>query len=494
MKKTFVAAMVMAVAILMAAPAMALDFSSDGYFRVRGFYNSHPLLLEEVEPNANSTLDQDDDSDAWMDQRLRVNSKLTVMKGLDVLTRFRACNGYWGDGGAKENVMQWKRVWMSITTPVGLFDVGRMSAFAWGTLFVDSEDSADRIKWTLPLADQFFLIAIFQKNTELDAEYFGVDNANDADSDTYYLAGVYRSEMLNAGLLGAYTNHKTESENQWQPNPLNPGFNLDPQFSADIFAFLPYFKFNMGNFRMQGELAYKWGSVDFERDNQFAMAQPVNGGIPDYDIDALAWNLEAGFDHSMFGAEIGYAWVSGDTTQTDDELSAYGGVGADWCKLYILTDTNNDLYTNLGTTGNLAGAGNADTLGQIGADYFDTNWGVNPTYNPGNTGSKIFYLGGYFKPMESLKLGLIYGNAKAEQTPTINGVSWSQDYGNEIDFVLEWAMFDNLNYTFIAAYLDAGDYFADAAFYNNSVVGAASSADVQLENNITLAHELKLTF
>ena len=41
-----------------------------------------------------------------------------------------------------------------------------------------------------------------------------------------------------------------------------------------------------------------------------------------------------------FGAEIGYAWVKGEDNYFDDKYESVGGVGDDWCKAFILTNTD----------------------------------------------------------------------------------------------------------------------------------------------------------
>jgi hypothetical protein len=501
-----------------AVPAMALEFTTSGYYRIRGLSNSHPLLVKEMDwdyskltaaqviandallnattaavlaaggnnlmvRNAvipmNQAVKQQDASDSWWTMRFQMDNTLKVNDNLSVSTRFRALDDrVWGEqgtgapqGGGNEAVT-WKRAWMGITTPFGKFDIGRMSALAWGTTFADTEDERDRIKYTLPLdADKkITLLAIIQKDQELEAGA----QTTDSDTNTYYLAVNYKTEPILGGLLGAYTSGKANSD---AVNPVTLG-------AADLstYALVPYIKVNHGEIRFQGELYYRWGDYEWDK-NQFKAGNqaPAMGGLAwdavnqvwrDYDIDAMAWNAELGYDSSEYnvGGEIGYAWASGDAVSTDNELNSIGGVGWDWDKLWILTSTDQGIEGVLGGATNLAGDGATNPL------IYTLQNGL--FVGPAVHGSKIFYLGAYIKPMEDIKLGVTYGNAKAEQTPT----GWSSEYGSEYDFKAEWTIFENLTWTFIAAYLDAGDYWK------------AGNTNIKLENNLSLFNELKVDF
>lgn len=107
----------------------------------------------------------------------------------------------------------------------------------------------------------------------------------------------------------------------------------------------------------------------------------------------------------------------------------------------------------------------------------------------GVNGAKIVYLGAGFKPMESLGLELIYGNAKAESP--VNS-AWSSNYGNAYDLKAVWKIYDNLSYTFITAYLDSGDFWQQMIF-SRYPGRYARAADVRLDNVYSFYNELKIT-
>ena len=86
MKKFALIAVALCVAVLMAAPASALEITTDGYYRAQylGAWNTE--------------MTEDGDSNSFGAMRLRVNNVIKVNDNLGVRTRFRAVNRRWGGG------------------------------------------------------------------------------------------------------------------------------------------------------------------------------------------------------------------------------------------------------------------------------------------------------------------------------------------------------------------------------------------------------------
>ena len=80
--------------------------------------------------------------------------------------------------------------------------------------------------------------------------------------------------------------------------------------------------------------------------------------------------------------------------------------------------------------------------------------------------------------MEDLTISALYAWGEAESAP--NG--WSNEFGSEYDLSVTYQIMDNLEYSAIVAYLDAGDFWQQGN----------TSAD--LENNLSLFHSLELSF
>ena len=132
-----------------------------------------------------------------------------------------------------------------------------------------------------------------------------------------------------------------------------------------------------------------------------------------------------------------------------------GGVGADWGKVFILTNTDSGFEETLGGH---SGAGDAGaTAGNLAED---STAAIN--------GCKMFYLGGSYSPLENLKISALLANSKSESpgyvgyskgTLAKDSRSFASDHGTEYDLTIDWDIYDNLNYTAIVAFLDVGDYW-----------------------------------
>ncbi len=418
MKKFTIATLAICLAFALAAPVMAVDTDFSGSYRARGFYTSHWDLRDTSASNA------------YMDMRFRLKTVFNVNDILSVTTRFDALEEVWGKRGCGTGNIQFDRAYMTIKTDLGKFDVGRMVGAAWGTKFLDNEGSFDRIKYT-KVIDDLTLYVVYQKSVEQDDARHPIpqtvpltEEAADEDSDTYYLLGKYKIENITSGLLLSFTNDKT-----------------NPDATRHKYCAMPYFVAKFGPLDIQGELAYNWGETDFDA-----------AATPDIDIKQLAYNLEATYNFGPASVMAGYAFVSGDDGSDPDEDTAYGHVGVDWEKLFILT-YNETPVMDLGGVGNLS----------IASDY----------------GAKIFYGGVNATPIENLELGFLVGMADADEVQEANQ---EDDIGIEYDLTLNWKIYDNLTYTAIAAYLDAGDIWKGGV------------ATEEVENTYALFHQLKLTF
>ena len=355
------------------------------------------------------TMDGDDDAtDSRFSMRLRVNNQIVVSDNLKVVTRFRALNRTWGTSYDSKQNFEVERIFMVVKTPIGAFSAGRMNAGAWGTSFRDSEGDADRLKLVTAVGP-VTLIFIYQKSVESDV---GTD-VSDADFDVYYFAANYKQEGLTAGILFGYIDDSFNTEN-----------NADP-YKRQWLAILPYAIINLGPVTLTTEVRYDVG--DFR---DYASSTST------VDIDALAFFIEAVMDVGPATVQAGFAFASGDDDGFADGDFESSHFGDDWEKLYLLT----------GSTGFDQGAFGGG-LGNFSAS------GSNPH------GAMLVYAGASMSPMENLTVGVVAGISWAENEPS----SVDDEHGYEINLQITWKPYDNLKYYFVAAYLDAGDYWEDAA-------------------------------
>jgi hypothetical protein len=424
MKKFTIIGLAVCLAFALAAPVMAVDVDFSGSYRARGFYTSHWDLRDTSSSNA------------YMNMSFRLQTVFKVNDILSVTTRFDALDDKrWGEGGGTVDNIDFDRAYMTIKAPIGTFLVGRMKGSAFGTTFLDSETDADRIKYVKKI-DNLTFQALYQKTTELDdargaPAAIGADAA-DQDRDFYALIGVYKMENVTAGVLAGFDNDKRNAAR-----------------TTHVYCLNPYFVSKFGPLAIQGELYHMSGKTEVD---------PV-GGVeqPDIDIEKLAYNLEAAYSFGPASVMAGYAFISGDDGADATKDTAYGNVGVDWEKLFILTYDETPVNA-LGGMGNLSGGLNVN--------------GENP-------GAKILYGGATFSPLDNLELGVVIGKADADEV----AVNLRDDIGTEYDFTLNWKIYDNLTYTAIAAFLDAGEIYYDGAV-----------EPPNFDDTYALFHQLELSF
>ena len=388
-----------ALALLLAAPAMALETTFSGDFFVRGFSHSHLNLRAE------------DADNTYMDSRLRVQTVFKVSDDVKLTTRFDALDDkVWGlsdsPGNNDQQNIDFDRAYVSIKTSFGMFEIGRMAARAFGTSFADDEIDRDRIKYILPLGD-LTLLAVYGKK-ETGTDHFDVAVA-DGDRNGYSLAGVYKMATGVTGLLLHLESDQRTSNVDRREFFINPFVNMTL----------------MDTVKLQGELKYEFGEWDYDV-------------AADDDIARFGANIEATVMLGSVSIMGGYAHMSGDsdfgTADDDNEQTWFkGGVGGDWERVWILTNESDVGSQSLG-----------------GAAI-----GGNLVYGAGRYGAKIVYLGASMSPMEGLDVGLLFATSKAEDTPA----NWDDNHGLEWDVNLSYKIFDNLSYDFIAAFLAAGDFW-----------------------------------
>lgn len=539
MKKILTVMLALCMVAAFTVPAAAdpsVDF--EGSYRVRGFLLSNPSLQADQDfkkatgtsGTASETLQigstvgtglilpdskvgiGETASQSWMDMRFRLQTTFTAADNLQVVTRFDALDDKkWGDsdndtseGGAcpiENDNIDFDRAYMVITPDFGKFTIGRQWGGTYGNLFLDTDKEADRLRFDTKL-DNLIITAIFEKNAEVDSSAcLGTDIFADTDADAYYLALTYKTEDLTAGLLTGYHNVKIASD---------AGLAIMP-YDRTLWLFDPFFDVNMGDINVKGEAQLRFGKyAEYDRDVYGDYIKALDdllinrAGIPgrtkrnpvaDVDYDAYAWNLEGTYTTGPMSFQLGYAWVKGEDNVFDDKHESVGGLGDDWGKAWILAGTDGGFD---GTLGNHAGCAAA------GATAGNLSSGSTAALN----GVKMVYLSGSYQAMDNLKVTVLYANSKSESPgkvglselnlPAETGIpsddhllvspkaetcrDFASDHGSEYDLTVEWDLYDNLNYQFIAAYLDVGDYWQFGNPYR------------ELENVWTFWQQLTLNF
>lgn len=463
--KKFSILVALCLVIAMAAPALAVDVSFSGVYRVRALLDYNRGVYE------NTGVALSNNQDDWFDMRLRFTTEFKVADNLKLITRIDAWdNAVWGTGAAAEETINMDRIYIEYTSPIGFFRIGRASAGNWGTDFAgDSSVDEDQISYVLPVG-KFYIGLKYAKVVEND--FSSLSSAN-TDFDKWIASVTYRGENVTGGLLyGLY-----DDESNTLAALSGAAGGLFSTSSTQLHLLTPYFKATFGDLYLEGEYIYGWGQIDFDRT-----------GFRTIDLEASALWFKAAYTMgpaTIFGA---YAYAEGDA---DDLNSTLGGIApekeynailpitsdGDFTPLLILWDSNNQkaLGANIG-----------------GWDYLGAN-NLNSYF-----GASCFVFGGTYQVNEKVGLGLTIGYAEADDVPS----GWDDDYGWEYDISLTWQIQDNLKFTSIFAYLDAGDIYkgnkngALAAFLAGDFAGAAMTPGptTDIENPMFWYNELTLSF
>jgi len=200
-------------ALMIAAPAMALEVEVSGHYFVEHFNHSNP------------TLSKDEASDDYSTMEFMAKPVFKINDNITLTTQFTALEDHvWGTDASSQlnetnplapdiddsNNIDWKAAYMTIKTSIGGFIVGRYIDTPWGTALGDSTAShggnklhKDRVMWVVPLGD-FISGLVAQKNGEGDQGNI----ISDGDFEKYYAFSAYKQENWSTGLLFARYNIK----------------------------------------------------------------------------------------------------------------------------------------------------------------------------------------------------------------------------------------------------------------------------------------------
>ena len=203
-------------ALMIAAPAMALEVEVSGHYFVEHFNHSNP------------TLTKDGVSDDYSTMEFMAKPVFKINDNITLTTQFTALQDHvWGTDASglpndpaantplapkQDNVenIDWKAAYMTIKTSIGGFIVGRYIDTPWGTGLGDSTAShgsnsrhKDRVMWVVPTGD-FISGLVAQKNGEGDKGAF----LSDSDFHKIYGFSAYKQENWSTGLLIARYENK----------------------------------------------------------------------------------------------------------------------------------------------------------------------------------------------------------------------------------------------------------------------------------------------
>ncbi|MBW2630159.1 MAG: hypothetical protein JRC90_00060 [Deltaproteobacteria bacterium] len=467
MRKLLIGFLALSLVVVFAMPAAATDFDISGTYYIRGWYDD------------NSKLESDSTASALYQQRLRVKSVFKVVDGLKLTVRLDTLEQTWGSvapasqdpadsetgvhGGYTNDIasgnVKVEMTRLDFVTKVGLISAGYWDTNAWGCTFGNNTWKVGRIQWTVPIGENFYVVAGLEKDYEGDSKdgrisVFPGDEYSDADNDAYILAGIYKGEQVEAGLLWKYVRLASQRP---AGNPFVGDFPPLYCTNAEINVITPYFKATFDPFYVEGQIYWADGTMAFE---------DYASGTPDVNLEGLSWYLmgKYSFGSAYIGGLAAYA-QGDDPNSTDMEGVAVNG-GWDWDPCLILWNSDFNYKAN----GYLGHEGYAMTDGQMRNAF-------------------IYQIFGGWNPMEDLVLKASYTIATVGEDQIANPydsyiMSVDDDYGSEFDITANYKIYDNLDYMVGFGYFWAGD------FYKGDPIEESS----EVSNTYLLVHKLTLSF
>lgn len=450
MKKVLSTVAALGLVVGIASSAAALELKIKGDYTVDGFYIDDAAGAAAVNGTGGKGLaltGTTGKSDAWLQHMFNIEAEMVVNDKISMMSRIRLID--WGTvWGSQDDTnvnnarnVSIERLWMVYKTPIGNFDVGRRPAGAWGLSFADTATAGDRLMWNSAKAfgENFSTYAFYQKKTETEAYSATTD---DRDVDYYEVAATLKDGWGKATLAYGY------DLNNGSDDPTVPA-----SFEQTTHTIKGVAQIKIGsNMGFDTEFDYKFGDKDFNYNTVARL---------DQDIDKFAFIADLyGTVDALTGHAMYFHTSGDDDAANNTDIENYGGTGADFEPLYILTGVfGNILNTDQNVTP--TAAGNAFGTAAQAA-------GVN-----------AIVLTADYAATQDLTLHAGFGYAQADkELPTF----LDNEYGFEYNVGAAYRLQDNLIYAVHLGYLDTGDFFKGA------------NAATELNNIMLASHHLTMSF
>ncbi|MGA2781538.1 MAG: hypothetical protein ABSF13_06400 [Smithella sp.] len=482
MKRFWLILLSLGLVMAFSVSAFAVDVKVSGEYFVGGLYVDKVDLMKANPYESHANI-----SSAFFYQRLRVGTDFIVSPCLKLVTSFDAMERIWG--GARSNTWQsnqadetnfsagtraesenivFNQVYLEYTSPIGLFKVGYLPDYVFGTSFADQGNMLydGQIQYFIQSGPFTGFLGYAKR---VDSSYSSVTYnswsngvwynsiVTDRDYDSYRVAGIYNFKGNNvhgeAGLLFLYDRDAT-----------NRGSYNGP-YLTNVYALDPFVKAKIGPVALQAEALYYFGDARKWEGTRYG--SPFNSALVGGNITINALSVFVDATVNLGPAYVGgtFAYLSGDKPDSSNVNGTGGTIeggintgGADWNPCLIMFNTE--------TMGYWAGPVGTDAAGAIdnqmsNAWFFQGKVGVKPT------------------PQWDIMMSLAY--ATADQKP-LNYVG--NTYGTEVDLTGTYKITNNLSYMLGAGYLFTGDYFK----------GVNSGGLNQVSDDFILINKLTLSF
>jgi len=483
MKKLWLVLLSLGLVMAFSVSAFAVDVKVGAEYYAAGVYLNKTSVHNGYEtPNAQQAYwdpTPANPSTAFFYQDLRVGADFIVSPGLKLVTQFDAMERIWG--GVRSDVsvsdphgagtraeaenISVRKVYIDYVSPIGLFKVGYMNDYEFGTVFADrtTGPTAGQIQYFIQKGP-FTAFVGYAKETDLSASAVTSTGLTDNDYDSYRIAGIYNFKGGEAGALFLWERNATGKTSAF----------LGP-FLQNVFVLDPYVKAKIGPVALQAEAQYWFGDAARWEDG-YSVYSNIS-------ISALSVFLDATADLGIFYAGGSFAYLSGqDSGKHDTITGGYNTAGLDWNPCLILFNQDLNYWA-----GNISGHGfPTGGWGSTSADSEMANaWfgqlraGVKPTPQ-----LNVMMSVSYAQADKKVLMGSMYSPAYITYT-TGDG-----SYGMEVDITGTYKITNNLSYMLGAGYLFTGDYFKGA----NQILGPSNYSGAKINDDFILINKLTLSF
>jgi len=487
MKKFWLVLLSLGLVMAFSVSAFAVDVKVGAEYYVGGLY-LNKISLDDGFQFWQGRTGSENPSTAFFFQRLRVGTDFIVSPCLKLVTQFDVMERIWG--GERSNTWQVNQdyafpespgtraeteniairlAYIDYTSPIGLFKVGYMEDYTWGTVWADrgSGVPAGQIQYFMQ-SGPFVGFVGYAK--EVDNSYSAVSSGSwywlnrlnatrtDRDLDSYRIAGIYNFKGGEAGLLFLWNRDATERGDASGP------------YLSNTYLVNPYAKAKFGPVALQAELLWFTGD-----------AQKYEYGGPTINLNHLdAW-IDATANFGMFYVGGSAAYVQGQNpgdigNKLEGGISPLSG-GLDWNPCLIMFNTQTMGYWVGGIYGHSAvyGPGSAFVTPidgeMVNAWFGQLRAGVKPT------------------PQWDFMASVSYAQADQDgfimTGPTTVMTFPGKTYGTEFDVTGTYKITNNLSYMLGGGYFFTGDYFKGL---NTAFAGGAKvTDDFIIINKLTLS-------
>jgi hypothetical protein len=426
MKRFWLVLLSLGLVMAFSVTALAVDVKFSGEYYAQGMYLDKTNVIDES--------DGSDPSTAFFFQRFRLGTDFIVSPCLKLVTRVDIMERTWEPdtaanyGAAADDArnVDWDIAYIDYTSPIGLFQVGYLEDYTWGTVWGNrtTGPTTGQIKYFVPIGPVTMVFA-YAKEEENNLSIQGGYQAEDVDFDSYRVGPIFKfksdAAAGEAGILFVYNN-----VNQYRVLPFNPQAGSVP-FKQDMYLFMPYFKAKVGPVAMQGEINYAIGKRDFETNL-----------VDDRDINSLTAWFDADANFGMFSVGGSLAYVMGQDPKEEDIQDALTG-GRDWNPCLIMGN-NNMFYSWIGPIGGAV----ATTTATPFKNSVD-----------GELNNVIFgQIRGSVTPIPQLTAGMSLSYARADED-----FGGDSEKGFEVDLTGTYKITNNLSYMLGFGYYFTGDFY-----------------------------------